>query len=62
MKKGNFVKITFPGSVGIATIASDEGFGFYKILFKGELRMMHEDYIEVVDDERCSQGISHENS
>ena len=48
MKVGDCVKVTFPGSIGIATIIGDEGFGFYKIFFSGEVRLMHEGYLELV--------------
>ena len=48
VKVGDCVKVTFPGSIGIATIIGDEGFGFYKIFFSGEVRLMHEGYLELV--------------
>tara|TARA_R100000664_G_C2721117_1_gene114575 strand:+ start:205 stop:366 length:162 start_codon:yes stop_codon:yes gene_type:complete len=50
VKVGDCVRVSFPGSLGIAKIIIDEGFGFYKILFSGELRMMHEDFLEVIYD------------
>jgi hypothetical protein len=52
MKVGDLVKVSFPGSFGIAKIVDDEGFGFYKILFGGSLRMMHEDYLELTNESR----------
>ena len=52
MKSGDCVKLSFPGSLGVAKILVDEGFGFYKILFSGEIRMMHEDYMEVISESR----------
>ena len=48
MKVGDLVKVSFLGYLGIAKIVEDEGFGFYKILFSGAVRMMHKDYLEVV--------------
>jgi hypothetical protein len=50
MTVGDCVRVSFPGSLGVAKIIVDEGFGFYKILFSGELRMMHEDYLEILND------------
>jgi hypothetical protein len=52
MKVGDIVRVTFPGSLGIAAVVDDEGFGFYKILYAGSIRMMHVDYLEAINERR----------
>jgi hypothetical protein len=48
VKVGDMVKVSFGNVLGLAKIAEDMGFDFYRIFFQGELRMMHSDFLTVV--------------
>ena len=49
MNIGDFVRVDFGNQVGLATIVEDKGFDFYCILFHGQVRMMHKDYLTVIN-------------
>ena len=52
MNVGDFVRVTFGYIVGMAVVVEDRGFDFYGIMFEGEVRMMHSDYLTVINENR----------
>ena len=56
MKVGDAVFVNFGDLSGFATILKDLGDGqlqfFFEILFQGHIRMMHSDFMEVINESR----------
>ena len=52
MNVGDFVRVSFGYIAGTAVVVEDRGFDFYGILFKGGVRMMHSDYLTVINENR----------
>jgi len=54
MKAGDIVFVSFNGSHGFATILKSHCRGqlrlFFEILFQGNVRMMHSDYMELINE------------
>ena len=50
MSVGDIVQVSFGELAGFATVVEDLGFGFYSILYVGECRMLHADFMEVVNE------------